>query len=41
MLELRVDEKAAPSLRELRFLRRAHRNLERDVRRFSNVIGHW
>jgi hypothetical protein len=35
MPELRVDENAAPRLRELRFLRRAHRDLERDVGRFS------
>jgi len=31
MPELRVDEDAAPRLRELRFLRRAHRDLERVV----------
>jgi len=35
MPELRVDEDAAPGLRELRILRRAHRDLERDVGRFS------
>jgi hypothetical protein len=35
MPELRVDEDAAPRLRELRFLRRAHRDLERVVGKFS------
>jgi len=34
MPELRVDENAAPRLRELRFLRRAHRDLERVVGKF-------
>jgi hypothetical protein len=39
MLELRVDEKAAPSLRELRFLRRAHCDFERFIGIFSIIIS--
>jgi len=41
MPELRIDEAAAPRLRELRFLRWAHRDRERVVvRHLSFVICH-
>jgi hypothetical protein len=39
MPELRVDEKAAQSLRELRFLRRAHCDLERLIGIFSITVS--
>jgi hypothetical protein len=39
MPELRVDEKAAPSLRELRFLRRAHCDFKRVIGIFSIIVS--
>jgi hypothetical protein len=40
MPELRVDEAAAPRLRELRFLRRTHRDLERVVAKIFRLPLH-
>jgi hypothetical protein len=39
--ELRIDAAAAPRLRKLRFLRRAHRDSERDVVHHSSFFTRY